>query len=104
MELQTLLVFYIIIVVSMMVVLMKSGIAVVGSLILSLVIGQIMINLLYPANNIDDSVALSSTTAFYYMIQYVSPVIFAIALIHYSIKDRYVPKRYGPPVCTPYLS
>jgi hypothetical protein len=103
MELYTLLMFYTIIVIAIIVILIKLGIATLGSVVLSLIIGQIILNLIYPPDNVDESSGLSSTVAFYYMIQYISPVVFGIALIHYAIKDRYVEVRYGPPICTPFF-
>jgi hypothetical protein len=87
MDLPTLLIFYFIIVISLVLIFRKYGIRPLASWVFSTIIGQIILNLLYPPTDIDDVETLSSSIALYYTIQYITPVFLFISLSYYAIND-----------------
>lgn len=88
MNLSNMLILYVAIVFSITLVLFKAGWRKLPSIILSLIIGQISLNFLYPASLISDTDSLNSTLAFYYSIQYLTPIFAFLTLLYYIIKDR----------------
>lgn len=92
MDLFSLLAFYCIFTITLIIILRKFSLALIPSITLGLIAGQIILNLLYPPQDINSTEALTSSRMFYYGIQYLTPIYCFIVLIVYCIKDFEKPK------------
>lgn len=75
MELSYILVVYLIILISLIFIFYKFGIKLGGSIISSLIISQILLNLIMPPSNVNLEEEPMQTYCFYLLIQFLTPII-----------------------------
>ena len=89
MDLTYVLCLYIVVVVVSIVIIYYMGVALGGSIILSLLIGQFLINILKPPSDVDpDCNQNNSGLAFYVVIQIATPIIAFFFILYYAINDK----------------
>ena len=89
MDLGYILCLYVLIVIAVAILIYKSGLNVVGSIVLSILVGQIILNIIKPVASVNrDDDQASSELLFYLSIQYGTPVVCLGFLIYYAIRDK----------------
>lgn len=79
---------YFVLVIMMMICLIRSNMVMGSAFILSIVVGQIILNILYPPNLADPWGESDSTGALYFTIQIITPLLAIIYLIRMAWNDR----------------
>jgi hypothetical protein len=88
MELSQSLIIYAIIVTVLIIVLSRQGIRATSATVISLIVGQVLLNLMKPPHDINLDTDTSSAYALYFLIQLGTPLVTAIYAIAAAWKDR----------------
>ena len=92
MELTLAIFIYLISTVTLTILLVNHGIRMHSAVIVSLIFGQVLINILIPASNLNlvtgTTIKFDSYAALYVLIQLVTPIIVAIHSVYIGLNDR----------------
>jgi hypothetical protein len=82
------LIVYLIFVLGLIIILIRSHIKIFSSIVIALIFGQIIINIICPPQNIDPWCEVTSMTALYFTIQIVTPIIVVIYALYRAFGDK----------------
>ena len=88
MEILGALIVYVIVTIGLIIILIRSDIRVFSAIIISMIIGQILMNIICPPSCIDPWADGSSSTALYYLIQIATPILVYIYALIKAFGDK----------------
>jgi hypothetical protein len=88
MEIVAALIVYVIVTIGLIIILIRSNIRTFSAIVISMIIGQILMNIICPPPSIDPWADGTSSTALYYLIQIATPIIVYIYALIKGFEDK----------------
>jgi len=88
MEIVGALIVYVIVTIGLIIILIRSNIRTFSAIVISMIIGQILMNIICPPSSIDTWADGTSSTALYYLIQIATPITVYIYVLIKGFGDK----------------